>query len=113
MSHLEETFLYYFDLLVGEPKPEREYKFSSTRRWLADFAWPEHKLIVEIEGGTHQQGRHNRHQGYRNDCEKYNAATIEGWRILRYTSDMVTDDPLVAVGQVCRALGQHMKEVVD
>lgn len=111
MSQLEETFLHYFNLLVGEPVPEREYRFDAHRRWKTDFAWPEHKIIVEIEGGTRRQGRHNRYQGYRDDCEKYNAATVQGWRVLRYTGEMITDDPLVAVGNVCYLLGVKMREL--
>ncbi|HEY3620730.1 MAG TPA: hypothetical protein VGK96_28335 [Candidatus Sulfotelmatobacter sp.] len=46
-------------------------------------------ILVEIEGGTWSQGRHSRGYGMAKDAEKYNRATILGYRILRYTTDMV------------------------
>jgi len=42
-------------------------------------------LAIEIEGGIWSRGRHTRGKGYHQDCEKYNEATILGWRILRFT----------------------------
>lgn len=71
------------------PDPKKEYRFDDKRRWRADYAWPDLRVLVEIEGGTWQGGRHTRPQGYENDCEKYNAATAGGWRVFRFTSDMV------------------------
>jgi very-short-patch-repair endonuclease len=64
---------------------ESEYRFYSPRRWKADFANPELKIIVEIEGGAFSYGRHVRGVGFLNDIEKYNAATLLGWKVLRYT----------------------------
>lgn len=69
--------------------PSREHQFHTGRKWALDFAWPERKLAVEIEGGTKLNGRHNRHTGFTADCEKYNAAALAGWKVLRYTTDMV------------------------
>lgn len=74
------------------PPPEIEYQFAApTRRWRADFAWPANYLIVEIEGGTWIQGSHNRGSRYGSDCEKYNWATLHGWTVLRFTTNMVRD----------------------
>ena len=70
---------------------EQEYKFHPTRRWTFDFALPNHQIAVEVEGGTRSNGRHVREPGYSDDCEKYNAATMLGWRMLRVTSDMLKD----------------------
>lgn len=58
-------------------------------RW--DFAWPDLKLAVEIQGGTHRGGAHTRHAGYSNDCEKLAEAQLLGWRCIWVTSDMVQD----------------------
>lgn len=105
MSDLEETFAAYWRLFApGAPAPAREYRFAPPRRWRADFAWPAHRVMVEIEGGTHSNGRHVRGYGYASDIEKYNAATLAGWRILRYTGDMLAADPLKAVGEVLALL---------
>lgn len=68
---------------------EREYRFDPDRRWRADFAWPTRSLLVEVEGGTRGYGRHNRHDGFERDCEKYNRAALLGWTVLRFTSSQV------------------------
>ena len=84
------------------PPPEREYRFHDERRWRFDFAWPERMLAVEVDGGTWSQGRHTRGAGYAADCEKGNAAIIAGWRVLHYTTEMITSGE--AVQQIEEAL---------
>lgn len=81
---------------------EREYRFCPERKWRADFAHPEAWLLIEIEGGTWSGGRHTTGGGFLRDCEKYNAATELGWRVLRYTSSMVESGE--AVSQIERVL---------
>lgn len=76
---------------AGLPEPMRELRFHDTRRWRFDFAWPDAMLAVEVEGGVWIRGRHNRGRGFVGDCEKYNAATLLGWRVLRYTSSAIED----------------------
>ena len=68
-----------------------EYRFHDTRRWRFDYAWPERKIALEVEGGTWKGGRHTSGKGYRNDCIKYNTAAADGWIVIRATSDMVKD----------------------
>lgn len=68
---------------------EREYRFSPPRRWRMDWANPSRLIAVEIEGGIWSGGRHTRASGFQNDAEKYNAATIQGWRVLRYSTQQV------------------------
>ena len=70
---------------------EEEYMFLKGRRFRFDFAWPQHMIAVEIEGGTFVQGRHTTGVGFAKDCEKYNLATLEGWRVYRFTTQMVKD----------------------
>jgi hypothetical protein len=62
-----------------------EYRFHSRRRWRFDWAWPSARVALEIEGGAWTQGRHTRGAGFVADMEKYNAATLAGWRVLRVT----------------------------
>lgn len=88
MSPLERLFLSHARM-VGLPEPMQEWEFHSERKWRLDFAWPEYKLALEVEGGQHVRGRHNRAQGYAEDARKYNEAQIAGWRVLRATGDMV------------------------
>lgn len=100
---------------AGLPRPKREFRFHPARRWRADFAWPAAKLLLEVEGGTgfgqvwsprgrSVVGHHAHPKGYESDCEKYNAATLRGWRVLRVTAAMVHDGRALAT--VEEALGQ-------
>lgn len=70
---------------AGLPTPESEWEFHHTRRWRVDIAWPsaDPPLALEVEGGAFARGRHTRGAGFRNDVEKYNALTCEGWRLIR------------------------------
>lgn len=65
----------------------KEYKFHPTRRWRFDFAIPEYKIAIEIDGGVWTYGRHNRSAGYIADMEKFNAAASLGWVVLKFTPD--------------------------
>lgn len=82
---------------LGLPEPVREHRFHPVRRWRFDFAWPDRKIAVEVDGGTWSGGRHSRGGGYEKDAEKLNAAAVDGWRILRVTSAMVKDGRAIAV----------------
>jgi len=79
------------------PIPSREYTFASPRRWKFDFAWWQHKVAVEIEGGSWIGGRHTRGSSFESDCEKYNEAALLGWRVLRVTPKMVEDGRAIAL----------------
>jgi len=67
----------------------REYQFDKARRWRADFAIPSKMLLIEIEGGSWVNGRHNRGSGMEADCVKYCTAVLRGWRVLRFTTSQV------------------------
>lgn len=71
--------------------PEYEYRFHPSRKWRFDCAWREHMIALEIEGGIWSQGRHTRGAGFLGDMEKYNAAVLLGWRVLRTTPDKLAD----------------------
>lgn len=88
------------------------------RQWSADFALTDHRILVEVEGGTWMQaivqpdgkviaGHHSHPIGYEKDCEKYNAAAILGWRLLRFTTQMVNDGR--ALRTIQQALGLPLK----
>jgi len=62
-----------------------EYRFHEKRRWRFDYAIPEFKIAVEIDGGLWIGGRHSRPSGIQKDMEKLNTATSIGWSILRFT----------------------------
>lgn len=109
MSELEEKFAAQVRALGGKlglPAPDREYRFAAEevgpgkglrqrlaaaglRDWRFDFAWPEHKFAVEIEGGAWVNGRHNRGDGFEADLEKYHHAMRLGWSIYRCGARLV------------------------
>ena len=68
---------------------EQEFKFHAKRKWRADFHITGKKLLVEVEGGIWSGGRHTRGKGYIGDMEKYNAATMMGFQVLRFSTDQV------------------------
>lgn len=68
---------------VGLPAPVREHRFHAVRRWRFDYAWPEQRVALEVEGGVWTGGRHTRGAGFVGDMEKYNAAVLAGWRVVR------------------------------
>ncbi|WP_218696392.1 DUF559 domain-containing protein [Acinetobacter harbinensis] len=69
---------------------EQEFKFHPKRKWRADFHLVEKMILVEVEGGIWSGGRHTRGKGYLGDMEKYNAATVMGYQVLRFSTEQVT-----------------------
>lgn len=67
------------------PLAQREYRFHPERKWRFDFAWPERKVALEVEGGIWVRGAHTRGAHFISDCDKYNAAGLMGWRVFRVT----------------------------
>lgn len=93
----------------GIPEPTKEHMFAKPRRFRIDFAWPDVRLAVEIDGGTYGRtvqchnckqtvkqklkngrmiavrlgGRHNS-SGVERDMEKLNLLAAHGWTVLRY-----------------------------
>jgi len=95
VSRGEELFLAHL-IRGGLEVPEQEHKFLDRRRFRFDFAWVERKIAVEIEGGVWVGGRHTRGGGYSRDLEKYNLATLHGWRVCRFTTQDVTTQKAIA-----------------
>lgn len=107
MSKLEASLLLH--IRANElPEPEREYRFHTKRRWRFDLAYPVKMLAVEIEGGVWSGGRHTTGAGFSADCEKYNEASLLGWRIIRVTGDHIENG--AAIDWIRRALREQGAE---
>ena len=89
-------------VIYGLPEPTNEYRFHETRKWRFDFAWPNKKIALEIEGGVYTKGRHTRGKGFENDCIKYNTATEQGWSVFRYSTHQIKKG--IAILQIQRVL---------
>lgn len=67
----------------------KEFRFHPDRKWQADFRIDDMPILVEVEGGVFSNGRHTRGEGYTKDCEKYSAAAINGWFVIRGTTAQI------------------------
>jgi len=89
MSDLEDNLCIQIKR-EGLPIPTREYRFHPQRRWKFDFAYPVLKIAFEVEGGIWQgKSGHNTGAGILRDIEKYNTATLMGWRVFRIHGEMI------------------------
>jgi very-short-patch-repair endonuclease len=75
---------------LGGPTLNYEYRFHPIRKWRFDFALPESKIAIEINGGIWNYGRHNRASGYIKDLEKMNEAQMMAWRVFQLHNATIT-----------------------
>ena len=76
-SAAEEAFLAIVDR-GGLPRPEPQVWIEGKRR---DFAWPEARIVVEIDGRTF----HDTTAAFERDRLRGNEVTLAGWTHLRFT----------------------------
>lgn len=83
---------------------ETQHVVRVGRRRIArvDFAWPEHRLVVEVDGFAFHADR----ASYRNDRRRTNELVLAGWRVLRFSWEDVVGAPEAVVDQVRRALAR-------
>lgn len=74
--------------------PVTEYAFIPGRRFRLDFAWPQRKVGLEVDGGVFGIGRpcptckrrrvgaHSSISDIKRNMEKRNLAIVHGWRII-------------------------------
>lgn len=80
---------------AGLPEPERQYHYVPGRKFAGDFAWPEARLVVEVQGGVYTRGAHGSVGGILRDIERLNEATLAGWRMLRFVGPQIEDGTAV------------------
>lgn len=79
----------YEQLLGGEWWAE--WPFHPTRKWRFDYAYPELKIAIEVDGGIFIGGRHSGGVGQLKDMEKGNAACAMGWYVFHTTPEDMHD----------------------
>ena len=91
------------------PAPHREYSHViPKRKYRFDFAWPEFKFAVEVQGGTWIKAAHSTGGGIERDCEKIILAQLEGWKVFPVTRGQIEDGN--ALGWIKSALKQYMEQ---
>ena len=82
---------------------DREYRFAADRKWRADFMVPASiedrfdgesvlsPLLIEVDGATWTMGRHNHPTSIAKEYERTAAAAINGYRMIRCTTEQVND----------------------
>lgn len=74
---------------MPEPRNEMPVPNTDGLTGRVDRAWPEAKLILEIDGRTW----HSRERSMRNDRERDRAAGLAGWHTVRVLDEEVRDQP--------------------
>ncbi len=74
------------DLRAAAIPPVVGHKFFAGRGWALDFAYPQQRLGIEVDGS----GFHTSDKGKRLDQQKRNAALELGWRVLAYPARETT-----------------------
>lgn len=100
MKYNPKIVLAYFKE-VGLPKPEVEYVFLPNRKFRFDFAWPQQKVALEVEGGVFIRGAHGSVSGILRDLQKYNLAACAGWRVLRTLPENLCTNCTVCQLELC------------
>jgi very-short-patch-repair endonuclease len=110
MSKLEEDFLSAWQIIAPDLIFEREFsgieawesdfqkryaKSKRSKRYRADFAHLQAKVIVEIQGGVFNRGRHVQGSGYARDARKFNLAQFSDWQVFLLVTGTATDDKIL------------------
>jgi very-short-patch-repair endonuclease len=99
LSEAEAMMAMHLDIYKVPYVRELQFAKEIGRKWRADFALLESRILIEVDGGTWNGGRHTRGSGFEQDCYKVNQATLMGWRVLRFTCAMVISGN--AIDTVC------------
>lgn len=94
-----------------------QYKFNQpTNQMTFDFAWPEYKVAIEVNGGQWSSGKmgHNSGMGVERDARKQNYAALQGWLLLIFVTDHIekkmSQYTIPAVREALRARGANVPD---
>lgn len=66
--------------------------------FIVDFACIEHRLIIEIDGGYHDYV-------YENDRSRQERLEADGWRVIRFSNEVVLDDVEAVAIAIAQSIG--------
>ena len=74
---------------AGIEPPALEFFAVPGRRFRWDMAWPDKKVLAEIQGAIWVKGGHSTGTGISRDAEKSNLATLLGYKCLTFTAEHI------------------------
>lgn len=91
MSNLEEKFISLWEMKFPHIDLHREYMFARElkRKYRADFASIEGKVIIEIQGGIYNGRAHGSITGIKKDCEKFFVIAQLGYLLFPLYPEMI------------------------
>jgi hypothetical protein len=89
ISYLERQFCDLWEYYYPNIDLEAEFRFCDKRKFRFDFAHPETKTAIEINGGRWFKSGHSSGKGLKRDYEKINLAILDGWVVFQLCDDMV------------------------
>jgi len=86
---------------------QREFGFCD-RRWRIDFAFPEERLAVEVQGAVHRIKTR-----FKSDIVKVQRLTLMGWHYLPISSDDIRNGRAVDLIRRALTAGEHHAAVLS
>jgi len=102
---LEDSFVGFLRLHAPDlAPPVEQFRYVEGRKFTADFAWPDARLLVFCEGGVFTGQAHGSITGILKDVERSQLAAASGWRVFRITSECLKKRPLETVARLREAM---------
>ncbi len=95
-SGLERAFRHLVRA-YGLPQPQYNVYIEGE---LVDVVWPEHRLIVEVDGFKWHRGK----RAFGNDRRRDRLLIRAGWTVVRFTDDQVDEDPAGVAAELSELL---------
>jgi len=92
----------------GLPAPRTQLSLKGGRGWIGfvDFAWPDHRVVLECDGYEFHAAR----EPFQRDRRRWSAISAAGWQLVVVTWFDVTRDPAYVVSLMREVLGQPLKK---
>jgi very-short-patch-repair endonuclease len=82
------------------PQPLVNVRLSG---FLVDFYWPDHRLIVEVDG----YGTHGSRRAFESDRRRDQVQAAAGYLVIRITWRQLQDEPLAVIARIAQAMVQR------
>ena len=126
-SGLEDFFItHWIDRFPDLPVPETQFtevqpwldhwryrqetESPRCRKWIADFAWPDERVIVEVQGGVWHKSGHSSPKGLMRDYAKAITAASGGWVFIPIGGDQLTKTSGIFMELIADALRQRLDQ---